>query len=64
MNKEKQLFAVAISTTTKISIAGGKNPQASSQQDATSPTDTTTNQTGNATRTNMVGGDFQQLEDN
>jgi hypothetical protein len=29
MNKEKQIFVVAISTTTNISIAGGrKNPQA------------------------------------
>lgn len=64
MNKRGQVFAFAISTTTNILIAGGKNPQAWRQQDPTNPTDTTTNQTGNATMANMTGGDFQQLEDN
>lgn len=34
------------------------------QQDPINPTDTTTNQTDDATTANMTGGDFQQLEDN
>jgi hypothetical protein len=42
MNKRDQIFAVAISTATNISIAGGKNPQAWRQQDPTNPIDTTT----------------------
>lgn len=42
MNKREQIFAVALSTATNISIAGGENPQAWRQQDPTNPIDTTT----------------------
>jgi hypothetical protein len=51
MNKEKQIFAVAISSTTNFNYGRKKKPPAWGQQDAT-------NQTGNATTTNMAGRDF------
>lgn len=68
MNTRRQIFAVAISATAFLAIAallgGITNPQAWGQQDATNPTGTTTNQTGDATMANMTAEDFQPLQDN